>query len=132
MSIASLNATLDSWGGALDRLEEALADPAEDAKTRDSIILRFLLVFDLSWKAFQRAAAATGMEIRNPRHAFRHAFQQGWIDDEQQWLDMIEDRNLVAHSYNERRAEKIAADVRVLAPAIREAWRRVRLAVETG
>jgi hypothetical protein len=49
MSAAKLQRGLDNFGRALDRLEEALAMPGDDAATRDVAILRFVLVYETAW-----------------------------------------------------------------------------------
>ncbi len=51
------------------------------------------------------------MEAAYPKEAFRQAFRAGWLDAEAPWLAMIEDRNLIAHTYNERTAEQVRAHV---------------------
>ncbi len=45
---------------------------------------------------------AEGFEIKSPRNAIQVAFQSGLIEDGHQWIDMLEKRNLMAHTYNEQ------------------------------
>ena len=46
------------------------------------------------------------MNARSPREAFKRAFALGWIDEEDVWLRMLDDRNR-ANTYNEAVAEEI-------------------------
>lgn len=116
--------SLASWRDALDRLDEALALPADDDFARDSVILRFMLCYELAWKTFQRLLSESGVPTGSPRDAFKQAFKRGWIDNEQVWLDSIRERNLIVHTYNRTLAITLAADIRTFAPAMRESWRR--------
>jgi nucleotidyltransferase substrate binding protein (TIGR01987 family) len=130
VSIAKVADSLRSWSDALDRLEEAVAAQTGEREPRDSLILRFMLAYELAWKTFQRLLLELGVEARSPREAFRHAFQRGWIDDEEVWLDMIRSRNLVIHTYRETLAVEVASDIVELAPSMREAWRRAKATFE--
>ena len=41
------------------------------------------------------------------RGSIREGWKQGLIEDEEEWLDMLEKRNLSAHTYNEKIAREI-------------------------
>jgi nucleotidyltransferase substrate binding protein (TIGR01987 family) len=45
--------------------------------------------------------------ITGSRDAIREAFNKGLIADGENWMNMIEDRILSVHTYNEETAEKI-------------------------
>lgn len=91
---------------AVKRLEEALA-LKKDEFTRDSAIMRFQLCFDLAWKTIKAYAKEEGVECFSPKSCFKTAFQLGLIDYDQQWLEMIDDRNLITHTYAEETAEEV-------------------------
>ncbi len=40
-------------------------------------------------------------EAKSPRSTFREAFQYGLIEDGDLWIDMLKDRNLTSHIYDE-------------------------------
>ena len=92
--------------GALERLETALARPEDDI-TRDACIQRFEFTFELAWKAIQRQARAEGLECVSPRECLRVAFSLGLVEDDAQWMSMIEDRNRTSHTYDETTARAV-------------------------
>ena len=101
MSAIKFRLAMDKFSVALENLDEALAGPANVKAYRDSTILSFTFVYELAWDSMKLGLAEVGIDARNPKAAFQHAFQQRWIDNEQFWLDMLEDRNLVVHTHNE-------------------------------
>jgi len=64
--------------------------------------------------------AATIDEVREHQYiltpgryvGFKEAFAAGLIFDGDVWIDMIDDRNLTAHTYNEERAKEIYNKIR--------------------
>lgn len=98
--------SLRAFESALERLGDALAQPKTEW-TRDAAIQRFEFTFELAWKAIARFAQREGVECNSPRRAFRAALKLGWIDDDALWLDMLDDRNLASHTYNEVTADAL-------------------------
>ncbi len=113
-----LDLRLRSFRAALDRLDNALAQPQTEW-TRDSAIQRFEFTFELAWKATAAAARTQGVEARSPREAFKRAFSLGWIGDEDVWLRMLDARNRTTHTYNEAVADEIFGRLAGFADAMR-------------
>lgn len=109
---------------ALQRLDAALAQPKTEW-TRDSAIQRFEFTFELAWKAVAVVARAQGLEARSPREAFKTAYALGWINDENTWLRMLDDRNRTTHTYNEAIAEEIFGRLASYARALGALHRRL-------
>lgn len=108
------------WDKALTRLEEVAARRySED--NRDITILQFILVYELSWKSLMFLLSEEGVEASAPREAFSQAYRQSWLQDERLWLDVIQNRNRVAHTYSEQTAMAVYDDIRRCAPEIRRA-----------
>lgn len=110
-----------NFGRALAALEQALIEDAADRRSRDSVILNFMLTYETAWKALKAALAEQGIEAAYPKEVFRQAYGAGWLGAEEPWLAMIADRNLVAHTYNERTAEEVRTHVDAAVVALREA-----------
>ena len=96
---------------ALATLAEALDQP-KSALARDAGIQRFEYSFEATWKATQRfLREAEGVEAASPAAAIRSAHAVGLVDEPRARLalDMLRDRNLTAHTYNEALAKEIFA-----------------------
>lgn len=107
-------------GIALTRLESALAQPVNEF-VRDSAIQRFEFTFELLWKSLKGYAEESGVEAYSPRDSLRTAFQLGVIQDSPDWFQMLQDRNLTSHTYNEVTAEAIYSHLPAYLLLIREA-----------
>lgn len=74
----------------------------EEQILRNSYIQSFEICYELAWKTLKDYLADNGIECQSmPRSVLKAAFQAEIIDDEQVWLQMIKDRNLASHQYNE-------------------------------
>ena len=67
----------------------------------DILVKRFEFTYEMAWKAIKRYLDFLGLEAKNPRMCFKEAYAQQIIKDEDIWLDMIEQRNLSSHVYDE-------------------------------
>ena len=91
---------------AVKRLEEVL-DLKETEIVRDSAIQRFEFTFDLSWKLLKVELEEIGVLCASPKGCFKEAYKQGLIKYDDFWLEMVDMRNLVSHTYHQALAEKI-------------------------
>ena len=53
-----------------------------------------------------------GIEVSSPRSSIREGWKQGLVQEAEVWLDMLEKRNLSAHTYNEQTAQVIYTAVK--------------------
>ena len=67
----------------------------------DLIIKRFEFTYEMSWKAIKRYLDFVGIDAKTPRSAFKEAYAISLITNENIWLDMINQRNLSSHIYDE-------------------------------
>jgi nucleotidyltransferase substrate binding protein (TIGR01987 family) len=115
-----LKDSVASLESALDRLEEALAIPIDTQPIAlDGTIQRFEFCYELVWKTMQRFARFVGFDPRSPRDAFRVAYKQGWIEDEDLWLSMLRDRNLTSHTYKIDLALEIYGRIKAYHPEMK-------------
>ena len=118
--------TYQALGKALDRFGEALTlelkYPIDIA--RDATIQRFEFTFELFWKTLKKIAQYKGSPVNLPRDVLGEAFRSHWIDDEQVWMKMLEDRNLTSHVYREADAEAVYARLPGYYALMREAYQR--------
>lgn len=104
--------SLEQLESALQKLAEALAVPRDAPLAIDGTIQRFEFTIELYWKVLKRLLEAEGIQAATPREALRRAFQAGWIDDEEAWLEMLQNRNLTSHTYNEALAGQVYDAIR--------------------
>lgn len=100
---------LDQAARALASLESALALPSSDLQ-RDASIQRFEHTFEAVWKyAKHFLAEAEGVEAVSPKSVIRACFGAGLLTEQQsrEALLMVDDRNVISHTYN----EKLAVDL---------------------
>ncbi len=107
MTDTRVERSLANWDRALTRLEEALSVPMADSLVVDGTIQRFEFSFELAWKSLKKALDREGERAGSPRQTLKRAYALGWIDHEQPWLDMLQDRNETAHIYDEAKAREI-------------------------
>ena len=94
---------------AAGRLNEVAALPESDI-VRDAAIQRFEFTFELVWKTLQLYLEHQGFESGSPRAVLKKAFITRLIADEDEadvWLQMLDDRNLTTHAYDQTLAARI-------------------------
>ena len=120
-----LTQSIANLGRALDRLEEALAEPTTNKLAIDGTIQRFEFGLELFWKTLKRLLAAEGIESSTPRETLKHAYRIGWLSNEAAWLQMLRDRNETSHVYNEEMATRIYESIRTNFPEMQSAYRYI-------
>jgi CRISPR-associated protein Cmr2 len=73
----------------------------------DGTIKRFELCYELSWKLIKEYLADKGLIVKNPRDTFREAVKNGIIENEEGWMEMIEDRNFLVHTYSSEESRTV-------------------------
>ena len=76
--------------------------PIEEA----GIIQVFEFTFELAWKTMKDLLELDGFSPKTPRDVIKLAFQIEWLKDGEIWLEALENRNLMAHSYDETKAKE--------------------------
>lgn len=104
------------WKQRFENLQSAyqlLQEAIEESKlTPDSKLIRVALIkafemtFELSWKTMKDYLVFNGIDVKFPRDIIKQAFANDMITDGQLWIDMLEDRNLMTHTYDEERAQE--------------------------
>jgi nucleotidyltransferase substrate binding protein (TIGR01987 family) len=99
----------DNLQSAYQRLQHAI-EVNEQTPDNDliqmALIKAFEMTFELSWKTMKDYLNYNGIDVKLPREVIKQAFANDIITDGQLWMDMLEDRNLMAHTYDEARAIK--------------------------
>jgi nucleotidyltransferase substrate binding protein (TIGR01987 family) len=86
---------------AFSQLRDAM-DKIDDLSDleKEGLIQRFEYTFELAWKVIKDYIEAKGVETRFVRDVIKEAFHADIINNGELWLEMLEERNLMAHTYD--------------------------------
>jgi nucleotidyltransferase substrate binding protein (TIGR01987 family) len=97
-----------NYDKALKHLESALYILEPDFVQIVGIIKLFEISFELAWKLMKDYLEKEGFtEVQTPRAAIKKANEIGLIDQGHDWLQVLEDRNLTVHTYDEEKANQM-------------------------
>jgi nucleotidyltransferase substrate binding protein (TIGR01987 family) len=96
---------------ALKNLKIA-TETAEDDLQIDGAIKRFELCYELSWKLMKLWLEDKGIICKTPRDCFKQAFINELINDETAWMRMIDDRNILVHTYTGEESRDVFLNVK--------------------
>ncbi len=81
---------------------------------KEGLIQRFEYNFELAWKTLKDYLEAQGIIAKFPREVIKEAFKNEIITDGDIWMEMLDNRNLSVHTYDEEifkiLTNKIAGD----------------------
>jgi nucleotidyltransferase substrate binding protein (TIGR01987 family) len=103
---------LHSFRKAFWQLSRA-ATIATDRKLSDlerlGLIHTFEFTHELGWITFKDFLESHGASnLYGSKHATREAFAKGLIEEDEEWMAMIQSRNRTTHAYKEETATEIA------------------------
>ena len=86
-------------------LREALQRKPADLSSleKEGVIQRFEYTFELAWKTLKDYLEEGGLIIAplTPRQVIKEAFGSKVLADGQVWIDMLDHRNLLSHTYDQ-------------------------------
>lgn len=89
---------------ALGLLREALADgpAALNQLEKEGVVQRFEYTLELAWKTIKDYLEESGVVLTaiTPRQVIKDAFAARILTDGQAWIDMVDHRNLLSHTYD--------------------------------
>ena len=89
---------------ALHYLEHALSIENPDIVYKAGIIQFFEMSFELAWNVLKDYLEEQGfLEVKSPKSSLKKAFEIGIIDNGHIWMELLQDRNLTAHTYDEKK-----------------------------
>jgi nucleotidyltransferase substrate binding protein (TIGR01987 family) len=97
-----------NFSKALSHLENALQIPEPDFLQKAGIIQLFEMSFELAWNMVKDFLEEEGfVEVKSPRSALKKAFEIGLLSSGHAWMELLVDRNLTTHTYDEARATAV-------------------------
>ncbi|WP_375191686.1 nucleotidyltransferase substrate binding protein [Marinobacter sp.] len=109
---------LSNFEKAYRQLDEAVALSQTRALSeleKQGVIQAFEYTYELAWNVIRDYFRWQGNSgITGSRDAIREAFANGLIDEGEQWMQMLKDRNRTSHTYNEETAREILKNILAL------------------
>jgi nucleotidyltransferase substrate binding protein (TIGR01987 family) len=110
---------------AVKRFAEALQEP-ESSIVMDATIQRFEFTYELLWKTLKIFLEDIhGIRAVSPRLVFKEAYALSVIEQEDIFLEMMQSRNLLSHTYNEEQAAEIYRKCPLYLSAIKDVCTRI-------
>jgi nucleotidyltransferase substrate binding protein (TIGR01987 family) len=99
---------LQNFEKAITLLASALQIENPDMLQKAGIIQFFEMSYELAWNTLKDYLEEQGfVDVKSPRSAFKKAFEVGLIEDGHSWMDLLLDRNLTSHAYDEEKVGEI-------------------------
>lgn len=104
----NLKLAYEKFINANKMLQQFIQEDRNDELSRAGIVHGFEFTFELFWKFLQRYLEQFEvLEEHGPSSVIKKAFEYGYLKDGQKYMDMLRDRNLITHTYNEETAKEI-------------------------
>lgn len=93
---------------SMNYLEKSMQIKSPDMIQQAGMIHFFEMAFELAWNTIKDYLQAQGYnDIKSPRSALKKAFEIDLIEDGNSWLELLTNRNLTAHTYDEEKANEV-------------------------
>ncbi|MEI6208953.1 MAG: nucleotidyltransferase substrate binding protein [Desulfuromonadales bacterium] len=90
----------------LNKAVKAHSEQPDNELIQMALVKAFEMTFELAWKTMKDYLRYNGIDVKLPREVIKQAFANDIIVDGQLWIDMLENRNVMAHVYDEARAHE--------------------------
>ena len=106
----------DNYKRAFSLLREAVEENAERPLSqleKEGVIQRFEYSMELAWKVMADYLEHDKVvfDTKTPRIVVRKAFEANLISDGQTWMDALDARNKMSHTYDFKKFEVVIADI---------------------
>lgn len=89
----------------MENLSEGLSVEKPNELEKSGIIQIFEYTFELAWKTIKDFLIENDVEVNFPREIIKTAFSHQILENGDIWIDMLEKRNLMSHTYDKKNAE---------------------------
>lgn len=72
-----------------------------------AVIQSYEMDMELAWKTLKDYLNYLGYKLQAPREVIKQAFAIEIIEEGEVWIQMLEDRNLTSHIYDEAKAQEV-------------------------
>jgi nucleotidyltransferase substrate binding protein (TIGR01987 family) len=103
----------ENFEKAFHKLSEAIEQfDSLDDLSKEGMIQRFEYTFELAWKTAKDYLEYKEVEVKYPRDTIKQAFKHELIDNGEIWMEMLNQRNLLTHTYDETNFNKALDQIR--------------------
>lgn len=105
----------ESFVKALNKLKNTInleKNADNEELIRMASIKAFEFSFELGWKTIKDYLWYNGIQVNLPRETIKQAYSNEIILDGQAWINMLEERNLMVHTYNEDQAKQTEESIK--------------------
>lgn len=107
------------WKQRFSNLEKAFCQLTEFIEKGElnkfelqGLIQCFEYTFELGWKVMKDYLENEGYILNTPRETIKTAFSANLVDDGALWIDALEKRNLMSHTYEESVALSVGESIK--------------------
>ena len=76
------------------------------------LVKAFEFTFELAWKTLKDYLEMTGIDAKFPRDVIKQSYNTQLIEDGHRWMLMLEKRNELSHTYDQKEADKAVAIIK--------------------
>jgi len=103
----------ENFEKAFHKFSEAIAEfESLDDLSKEGLVQRFEYTFELAWKTTKDYLEHKEVEAKYPRDTIKQAFKYELIDNGEIWMEMLTQRNLLTHTYDEDNFNKALNQIR--------------------
>ena len=104
----------DNYRRAFLQLQEAFEQEELTQLEKEGVVQRFEYTFELAWKTMKDYLEYNGLTLTQitPRFVIRAAFEAKLISDGEVWMNALDDRNALFHTYDFSRFESVIAHIK--------------------
>ncbi len=97
---------------AVKALQRSATTPITEPRDMSGIVKDYEIAYELSWKTLKAQLETEGHVTSTAKDVFAQAYQLRKIQNQDVWLEMITDRNLTVHTYDETLAKELCERIR--------------------
>lgn len=97
----------ENYEDALRFLQDAVNQESHSDLEKAGIVQTFEFTFELAWKTVKDFLSHKGSAVKYPRDVLKEGFSTGLLRQGETWMEMLDSRNLMAHTYRTKDSEYV-------------------------
>lgn len=117
----------DNFEKAFIFLQKSVQLEQYDALQAAGLVQVFEFTFELAWKTLKDLLEYQGITALSPREVIKEGYATAWIEEGHLWINMLDKRNQLTHTYNDAQAQKaIHIICQQYFPAIHKLYKKLK------